>query len=110
MDFIFVDPAVDTAEECYRALQAADQLAGRKPDATTVEAFVSVPSKALPDGCVAKDGTLAHAYKYGRETGRDEVTTKFVPLRNGSVDRASLDRLIRLLPLTRAQLARGGDL
>ena len=110
MDFIFVDPAVDTAEECYRALQAADQLAGRKPDETKVEAFVSVPSKALPDGCVAKDGTLAHAYKYGRETGRDEVTTKFVPLANGSVDRASLDRLVRLLPLTRAQLERGGDL
>ena len=110
MNFIFIDPAVDTAEECYRALRDADMLAGRGPDATELEAYVSVPSKALPADCIAPDGTLEHKYKYGREPGKDEVTTKFVPFRNGTVDRASLARLVKLLPLTRTMLGRSGDL
>ena len=110
MDFIFVDPAVDTAEECYRALKDADMLAGRKADATKVDSYVSVPSKALPAGCVAPDGTLEYRYKYGRTPGADEVTTKFVPLKAGTVDRASLARLVKLLPLTRTMLIRNGEL
>ena len=110
MDFIFVDPAVDTAEECYQALTAADLLAERKPEETSVTSFVSVPSAALPAEHVARDGTLTSAYKYGRFPGRDEVTTKFVPLRNGTVEKKSLARLVKLLPLTRAQLIRNGEL
>ena len=110
MDFIFVDPAVDTAEECYRALRDADMLAGRNPNETRVESYVSVPSKALPADCIAPDGTLEYGYKYGREPGKDEVTTKFVPLKAGTVDRASLARLVKLLPLTRSLLMRNGEL
>ena len=109
MDFLFVDPAVDTAEECYRALKDEGRLAERDPDATQVDVFVSVPSAALPAECRAADGTLARDYKYGRDAGRDEVTTKFVPLANGTVDQASLSRLTKLLPLTRAALRKSGD-
>lgn len=109
MDFIFVDPAVDTAEECHRALKEADMLAGRASGGG-VDPYVSVPSKALPAGCVAADGTLEYRYKYGRSPGKDEVTTKFVPLRAGTVDRASLSRLVKLLPLTRAELIKNGEL
>ena len=104
MDFIFVDPAVDTAEECYQALREADMLAERNPNETKVDAYVSVPSKSLPAGCIAPDGTLAYKFKYGREVGKAEVTTKFVPLKSGTVDRASLIRLAKLLPLTRSLL------
>lgn len=110
MDFVFVDPAVDTAEECYQALKESGMLAENGACASSVESFVSVPSKDLKPGCVSADGTLATAYKYGREPGRDEVTTKFVPLGNGTVDRASLARLVKLLPLSRAVLVRNGDL
>ena len=110
MDFMFVDPAVDTAEECYQELKGSDMLAENGDAESQVETFVSVPSKALPPGCVSADGTLAKAYKYGREPGRDEVTTKFVPLRSGTVDRASLMRLVKLLPLSRAMLIRNGQL
>ena len=110
MDFVFIDPAVDTAEECYRALRDADMLAGRATDGKRVDSYVSVPSKALPAGCVAADGTLEYAYKYGRDPGKDEVTTKFVPLKAGTVDRASLARLVKLLPLTRAALLGNGEL
>ena len=110
LDCIFVDPAVDTAEECYQALKGADMLAGRDPGETAVESFVSVPSKALPPDCIAPDGTLAYAFKYGRAPGRDEVTTKFVPLKAGTVDRASLARLVGLMPLTRTALEKSGDL
>ncbi len=108
--FIFIDPAIDTAEECFRALQAADMLAECPKGSTTIESYVSVPSADLSPECLAKDGTLATAYKYGREPGRDEVTTKFVTLKNGTVDRAALKRLVNLLPLTREQLKRSGDL
>lgn len=110
LDFVFVDPAVDTAEECYQALKAANLLAENASCEPEVDVFVSVPSKALPAGCVAADGTLEKAYKYGRMPGRDEVTTKFVPLKNGTVDRASLARLVKLLPLSRAALVKNGEL
>jgi len=110
MDFVFVDPAVDTAEECYQALKAGDMLAENDAGEASVDSYVSVPSKDLKPGCVSADGTLAKAYKYGREPGRDEVTTKFVPLKNGTVDRASLARLVKLLPLTRAMLIKNGEL
>jgi len=106
MDFVFVDPAVDTAEECYRTLVADGMLAERSSEATRVDAFVSVPSKDLPADCTAADGTLVHAYKYGRQVGRDEVTTKFVPLRSGTVGQESLARLVKLLPLTRKMLGK----
>ena len=109
-DFVFVDPAVDTAEECYRVLKEDGRLAERGSDATKVDVFVSVPSDALSAKCRAADGTLAQSYKYGRDAGRDEVTTKFVPLANGTVDPVSLSRLVNLLPLTRAALQKNGDL
>jgi len=110
MDFIFVDPAVDTAEECYQTLKAEGLLSGCGSDAPKVEMFVSIPSKALSAGCVAADGTLENGYKYGRRPGRDEVTTKFVRLKDGTVDRASLLRLVKLLPRSRSALERSGDL
>ena len=108
MDFVFIDPAVDTAEECYRTLKAEGRLAESGPAATKVDVFVSVPSAALPAECRAADGTLARDYKYGRDAGKDEVTTKFVPLANGTVDPVSLSRLVKLLPLTRAALQKSG--
>ena len=110
LDFVFVDPAVDTAEECYRALRKEGRLAECGSDAMRVDVFVSVPSAALPAECRAADGTLARDYKYGRDAGKDEVTTKFVPLANGTVDPNSLSRLVKLLPLTRAALQKSGDL
>lgn len=110
LDFVFVDPAVDTAEECYRALRKEGWLAECGSDAMRVDVFVSVPSAALPAECRAADGTLARDYKYGRDAGKDEVTTKFVPLANGTVDPNSLSRLVKLLPLTRAALQKSGDL
>ncbi len=109
-NFIFIDPAIDTAEECFQALRGAEMLAERAADGTTVDSYVSVPSADLPTACLAKDGTLATAYKYGREPDRDEVTTKFVTLKKGTVDRAALMRLVNLLPLTRGQLKKNGDL
>lgn len=84
MDFIFINPAVDV--------------------------FVSVPSKSLPSECVAADGMLTSKYKYGRSRDRDEVTTKFVPLKSGTVDKKSLAHLVRHLPLTRAQLIKSGEI
>jgi len=110
MDFIFIDPAIDTAEECYQALNASMMLAENPSGATRVEAYVSVPSASLPKGCASADGTLSKAYKYGREPGRDEVTTKFVPLKNGTVDRESLARLVKLLPLCKTALVTNGEL
>lgn len=111
MDFIFVDPAVDTAEECYQALREADMLAARvNGGVQKVDPYVSVPSKSVPASCIAADGTLEYKYKYGRSPGKDEVTTKFVPFASGTVDRASLARLVKLLPLTRAALTENGEL
>lgn len=110
MDFIFVDPAIDTAEECYKALKESDMLAERGCGAKKVDTYVSVPSKTLDASCVAADGTLEYKYKYGRMPGKDEVTTKFVPMKNGTVDRASLARLVKLLPLTRRALTENGEL
>lgn len=103
--FIFVDPAVGTADECWQALKASDMLAGRSADANEVTFYASVPSGEVAPGNLAADGTLATAFKYGRNVGQDEVTTKFVPFRSGTVDPASLKRLMKLLPRTAKALA-----
>lgn len=110
MDFVFIDPAVDTAQECYDALKEDGMLADGGVRAKKVDAYVSVPSSDLPKECVAADGTLEYSFKYGRMPGKNEVTTKFVPMKNGSVDRKSLSRLVELLPETKSELKKNGEL
>lgn len=104
-NFIFIDPAVGTAEECWLALKASGMLSDRSADAE-VAFYTSVPSGDVAAENLAQDGTLATAFKYGRDVGQDDVTTKFVPFKSGTVDPKALNRLMRLLPNTARALAR----
>jgi len=102
-DFMFVDPAVETAAECYASL-AADGLLAHLKGPSSVAAYVSVPCASLEPSKVGKDGTLAFEYKYSRRPGRDVVDSKFVPLALGTVDRAPFYRLVQMLPAVRRYL------
>lgn len=103
-DFKFIDPAVDTAVECRRLL-AAEGLLAMRPGESEVAAYVSVPSLSLPTDKVQTNGTLANAYKYGRDPGRDVVDSKFVPIAKGVVDREAFDRLVEMMPAVKRHLS-----
>lgn len=95
----FVDPAVYTAVECYSTLRADNNLAHRITP-QKAECYISVPSKALDDKYLTEDGHLTYDFKYGREVGTEDLTTKQVPFSNSNIDSNNLERIKKLLPYT----------
>ena len=96
-DFTFIDPAVYTAIECYSTLRADGNLAfSDKP--TRVSPYISVPSGSLKAENLTEDGNLKYEFKYGREVGTEEITTKAVPFSKSNIDATNLARLEKLVP------------
>ena len=96
-DCIFVDPAENTALDCYLALKERGLLSRRKTPGT-LDAFISVPSAHLPDSCLAPGGGLAYWYKYGREINDPTVSTVVVPMSKNTVNEDNMRRVEKLLP------------
>ena len=87
-DLVFVDPAVYTAIQCFRALKA-DKLLNRKGIGTPrVKAFMSV----------GRYGPLSHAVKYGRSVGQQDIGTVIVPMTDKTMSPDAVKRLRALLP------------
>ena len=91
-DLKFIDPAVNTAVQCYRSLRAAGLLkpaaAKRPPSAKRVNVFVSV----------GKNGPLTDAVKYGRDCGCRDLGTKVVPLAEANLGKGVLASIVRIFP------------
>ena len=96
-DLKFIDPAVYTALECHRALREQNRLA--RTGEMSAEAYISVPSADLPKDLVGKDGRLTYEFRYSRKIGEPRGT-KEVPLAQGCVDPAVLERLRLAIPTT----------
>ena len=77
-DFRFIDPAECAAVEAYKILRNDHNLALRG-DLTRLESFISLPSASLPEDVLNPDGTMKDGFKYGRQCGDEELTTKVVP-------------------------------
>ena len=97
-DLQFVDPAVNTAIQCYRSLRAAGLLkpAGvkRPPTVKRVNMFVSVGT----------DGDLPDSVKYGRDCGCRNLGTKVVPLAEARLEKGVLDAIVRIFPACAREL------
>ena len=91
-DLKFIDPAVNTAVQCYRSLRAAGLLkpsaTGRPAGTKRVSVFVSV----------GKNGDLADSVKYGRDCGCRDLGTRIVPLAEARVEKEVLDAIARIFP------------
>ena len=98
-DFRFVDPAVYTAAECQRLLRETGRLSTARAPAPSM-AFLSVANPELPSDRLTPDGQLTRAFKYGRETGQAEITTKPVPFTRAGFGDATFRNIGRLLPRT----------
>ena len=96
-DFKFIDPALFTAMECYSALRNDNELAFR-PEKGELFSYISVPSYGLPVNSLDADGSLCFDFKYGRNVGTEDVTTKQVPFSLRYIDKETLDRIEKLLP------------
>lgn len=96
-DLIFIDPAVYTAEECYRTLREDGNLAFRVTP-QEVKAYISVPSAELDPKYLTDDGKLTYEFKYGRATGTEEITTRQVPFSKSNLDAENLERIHKMLP------------
>lgn len=77
-DFKFIDPAECAAVEAYSILRKDGHLALRGEKSRLVP-FITLPSGNLPQDVLNPDGSLKDEYKYGRESGTEEITTKMVP-------------------------------
>ena len=95
-DLKFIDPAVNTAAQCYRSLRSAGLLkpAAKRPAAKRVNVFISV----------GKDGPLPDAVKYGRDCGCRDLGTKIVPLAEGNLGQGVLDSIRRIFPACAREL------
>ena len=96
-DFRFVDPAFYTAAECWRLLRETGRLSTAQAPAPSM-AFLSVANPELPAERLTPDGQLTRAFKYGRETGQAEITTKPVPFTRARFGDATFRNIGRLLP------------
>ena len=96
-DFRFVDPAFYTAAECWRLLRETGRLSTAEVPAPSM-AFLSVANPELPPERLTPDGQLTRAFKYGRETGQAEITTKPVPFTRATFGDATFRNIGRLLP------------
>ena len=77
-DFRFIDPAECAAAEAYKVLRNDRNLALRG-ELTRLESFITMPSASLPEDALNPDGTMKDDYKYGRQCGSEDMTTKVVP-------------------------------
>jgi len=98
-DFIFIDPAIYTAIECYNVLRADSNLALRITE-QELNAYISVPNNLLKSTNLTPDGKLTYNFKYGRNVGTEEITTKQVPFSKSNIDAENLTRIENLLPYT----------
>ena len=93
-DPVFVDPAVYTAVQCFRALKEDGLLSRTPPTSPRVKAFMSV----------GRNGPLSHAEKYGRNVGMEDIGTKIVPMTRDSMSPAAVSRLGKLLPVSAREI------
>lgn len=103
-DCCFIDPAQNTALQCYQSLLGSKLLKKGKNHGG-LDAFISVPSSHLPPSCLSEDGGLAYEFKYGREINDGTLSTVVVPMTRGVVNQDNLSRIERLLPLSWGRLS-----
>jgi glutamate racemase len=98
-DFRFIDPSEFTAITCYKYLRNKGMLSlGIAKQSLT--AYISVPSYQLPADDVDSTGALTYNFKYGRQTGTEEVSTKQVPFSATKLDWNAFSRLQTRIPHT----------
>ena len=103
-EITFIDPAVYTAIACYETLRADGNLAFRITP-TRVDAYISIPSSLLEDHHLTSDGHLTYEFKYGRQPGTEELSTKQVPFSHANIDGSNLRRIEELLPYSYSLIA-----
>lgn len=103
-DFIFIDPALYTAMECYTTLREDGNLALRISE-QKVASYISVPDPTLEADYLTPDGKLTYDFKYGRVIGTEDVTTKTVPFSKENIDHNNLLRIEKMLPYSYSLIA-----
>jgi glutamate racemase len=101
-EMIFVDPALATAEQCYRNLISKDNIS--KGGEMALTCYVSVPAKNLDNKYLDNKGNLTRECKYGRDLEDSTVWTQIVPYgveqaKGNSFIRTSLSAVWNLLNL-----------
>ncbi len=98
-DLRFIDPSVYTAKECYSILRKSGLLALRTTKSELVS-FISIPTYGLSPDLLNEDGSFKYEFKYGRNAGSEEITTKIVPFSPRYIDELSISRMEALVPLS----------
>lgn len=77
-DFRFIDPAECAVREVYSILRGDGNLALRGTK-STLSPYITLPSASVPADSLDASGCLKAAFRYGRVSGTEDITTKAVP-------------------------------
>ena len=69
-----------------------------RPEKGTLLPYISIPAYGLAVENLDKNGDLTYDFKYGREVGTEDITTKAVPFSSRYIDQSTIDRMARLVP------------
>ncbi|HIZ87057.1 MAG TPA: hypothetical protein IAC03_02725 [Candidatus Coprenecus pullistercoris] len=83
-DVKFINPAESAVMEAYRILRQDNHLALRG-EKTELMPFVSMPSGSLSADALNADGSMKDSFKFGRQSGTEDISTKVVPFAPGYV-------------------------
>lgn len=98
-DIEFVDPALNTAKKAFKHLHSSGNLKLRD-GVNKLFAYISVPHKDLTDSLTDGAGNLTFAFKYGRETGSEDLTVSIVSFSKENIKEDNRLRIKERLPLT----------
>lgn len=107
-NFSFIDPAVYTSKECYETLRKDNDLALRITNGN-VKIFQSVPAFGLTSDQLDGENALSYSFKYGREEGKEDITTIAVPFSRKYVNEDVIGRIERMLPTTFSKIKNSID-
>ena len=102
-DLVFVDPAVYTAIQCFRALKKDGLLRSAKVSRCE-SVSPSSPQRVKAFMSVGRYGPLSHAIKYGRSVGQSDIGTVIVPMTRDTMSGDAVKRLSMLLPLSAKEI------
>lgn len=98
-ELLFIDPAVNTAKECYLVLRQ-DGLLQNREENFGLKGFISIPSPNLPKEFLDNLGNLSFNFKYGRELDEERESVIIVPFSKENINSENLKRIEKELPLS----------
>lgn len=97
-ELVFIDPAINTADELYKYLNTKQLFAERSINES--EFYISVPNVENTNVVLSDSQNFTYEYKYGRFAGQIQEYVKRVPFSRNNIPYEMETRLKKSIPFT----------